>query len=1076
MTEARGLERDETWRGDAPLDEDVLVPKGVTLTLAPGCRLLLPARAGCRLLVEGRLLAEGDELRRIALVSRGFGGLRVLGGGRAELSSFDAAGAAGQGYPVVVEGDGELSWDGGSVEGGLVGALVKAGRARIEEVSLRRCVQGLVVDGGALEARRLRLEACSDIGARAAAGSLTLLDSRVSAGRCAVLVEGGELSLEDCRLEGQSGVACELSAGRASLTRVAVSGCRDGLLVAGAEAALSETTIAARELAAAARSGARLAVSSGSLEGGSCALHLEGGDAELEGAVLSGPRGILVEAGRLRARGARLESCGTGVELCEGAEASLEGCAFAGGERGLVAAGGRAAVSRSRFEGQREAAIDLQLGAHELDDLAISSRGSGLLIGAASARAARLTIDAEGDAAAARDGGELRLSDSKLASRACGLSHSGGLVVLERVSVAGASRGAAVGGTARLEWDGGSARGERLGLEVAGGAALLKRLTVQGGRVALRASAGEFEVEGSRLESASGPAVFLSQRAFGALRGCSLAARWGLVADGGHLHLEAVDAAACAVGLKAGPSARVCLRSAPPAAAEARRAPGALRRFVVATRKAPLLRGLYRAIYAAAVSAFGLAARLLLGAEGAWVHRGWVTGDWEAGVSDLDFVLARPGLTRGRARRFWTAFSAARRLAPFLGETLLVSPRELEAYLAGRSARSRELPLQARRLAGRRALAPDREPPTALSCLTECAHAYTRLMQWALEEPDAPWALASRQLQKSALDLLRYGAQSENPGVAAPTRAEFRESAPDDWKRLLARLPSEEPRLDERFALCAELVSASLVRFDALAREFASRGSGGAPGRAAREADAPAEKAARLRLLDEQRAGFDDAVIGAVVDDVYRSRLVLDEGYARGPLLREALVARLRLQRAAPRRATLPLLLTPALHRLLGWLPYLDCPTGFLEDAQFSSAGRLLPGAYQLRWGRLESSPPPFDVLADSLREAAANHGLTWRLMGWREAAPAAGPLAHFLLSRRLGLRLLLDGEAAPFFDLDALVEVYAERHPEAVETLAALRAPEASADPAAVFDGLYDFLDGIDIAGGEGYPSPEAR
>jgi hypothetical protein len=406
----------------------------------------------------------------------------------------------------------------------------------------------------------------------------------------------------------------------------------------------------------------------------------------------------------------------------------------------------------------------------------------------------------------------------------------------------------------------------------------------------------------------------------------------------------------------------------------------------------------------------------------------------------------------------------------------------LSAYLGAGGVRAREFPAQARRLAGDLRVSAE-GAPSALSCLTECAHAYTRLMQWALEEPNASWPLTARQLQKSALDLLRYGAQAETPEAPAPSRAEFARSLSGDWSERLASLsPRRRPDRDAAVEICAELVAASLRRFDGSARRFLASAGGGpaasAPAAAGTEPSfIAAEKRARLGLLDEQRAAFDDAVVGAVVDDVYRSRLVLDDEYVAGPMLRESLAARLRSRRLEPRRATLPLLLTPALQKLFGWLPYLDCPLAFLETEEFRAAGCLVPGAYQLRWGRLDAAAPPPDILAAATREAAGNHAMTWRLMGWRDAAPASGPLAHFLLSRRLGLRLLLErGVAASFFDLDALIGVYSREFPKESIRLAGLPTWNADSDPTATFFALYPFLDGIDIAGQSRYSAREGR
>ncbi len=55
------IERSETWRGVVRLRGTVSVPPDVTLTIDPGCRVLAEGGDGCRLVVEGTLVAHGTS-------------------------------------------------------------------------------------------------------------------------------------------------------------------------------------------------------------------------------------------------------------------------------------------------------------------------------------------------------------------------------------------------------------------------------------------------------------------------------------------------------------------------------------------------------------------------------------------------------------------------------------------------------------------------------------------------------------------------------------------------------------------------------------------------------------------------------------------------------------------------------------------------------------------------------------------------------------------------------------------------------------------------------------------------------
>ncbi|MEK7866411.1 MAG: hypothetical protein AAB434_06980 [Planctomycetota bacterium] len=78
------LERSETWRGVVRLRGTVSVPTGLSLTIDSGCRVLAEGVEGCRLVVEGTLVAHGTVAAPIDLGPEGPGaweGLHVRGEG-----------------------------------------------------------------------------------------------------------------------------------------------------------------------------------------------------------------------------------------------------------------------------------------------------------------------------------------------------------------------------------------------------------------------------------------------------------------------------------------------------------------------------------------------------------------------------------------------------------------------------------------------------------------------------------------------------------------------------------------------------------------------------------------------------------------------------------------------------------------------------------------------------------------------------------------------------------------------------------------------------------------------------------
>lgn len=78
------LDRSETWRNVVRLQGTVSVPPGLSLTIDPGCRVIAEGVEGCRLVIEGTLVAHGTSEAPIEIAPEGSGaweGLHVRGEG-----------------------------------------------------------------------------------------------------------------------------------------------------------------------------------------------------------------------------------------------------------------------------------------------------------------------------------------------------------------------------------------------------------------------------------------------------------------------------------------------------------------------------------------------------------------------------------------------------------------------------------------------------------------------------------------------------------------------------------------------------------------------------------------------------------------------------------------------------------------------------------------------------------------------------------------------------------------------------------------------------------------------------------
>ncbi|MDX6768730.1 MAG: hypothetical protein SF051_04305, partial [Elusimicrobiota bacterium] len=519
----------------------------------------------------------------------------------------------------------------------------------------------------------------------------------------------------------------------------------------------------------------------------------------------------------------------------------------------------------------------------------------------------------------------------------------------------------------------------------------LTRVAVAGGLHGLRVSGGEAEVRELSLSE------------------CDR----GVVVAGGALRL---DGAGVPVGaLEAGPGGRASVGGS----ATGHAGPGVARRallaFVVATRDLPGFAAAYAGLYALAARAAVALARRDAALASVLAHRSWATGRWRAGTSDLDLVVVLRGLEGEEGWRrlsaLWRGFGRLRRLFPALGELLVLEPEDLAAYLREGGPRGRVvLPAQARVLYGAPlpGVAPG-PPPDAFERFGEKAHAYTRLMVRLADSGATPRAAATALASKALEEL----------GVAASPRA------PAELRDAGARAMTAFHQ--EALALLADL-------------------GGPTPPEATltRRAPPPALPGERRRFaagLETLQARLDGALAAACTDTLYRSYLVLEDE-AFEPRRLSVLLERLAgAASPLPAASTVPVVLSWSAWTLWTRLPYLECPHLGAElsgaapgEAVVARAGRAFAAARRFAWSRrplpgLRLDP---ETTARRDRECLATLRATWRF----HASPAGGHspayALHYLYTRTMGLRLLLErGERVPFFELDEAAARFRVHFPE---------------------------------------------
>ena len=931
-------------------------------------------------------------------------------------------------------------------------AVVKGGSFSMRGGAVSALFSALSADGGTVSLENARLESSQGacVSLRDCAARIT--GCGLSSGLAYLILNGAKAFLEDVRLEARAGVDAApdpllaLEAGARLVARrlttergagVAIKAGPDCVLEAeesslssgetclvldGASAKFENVALASRESSAAVMKGGSFSMRGGTVSALFSALSADGGTARLEDVRLESRQGACVS---LRGGAATMVGCGVSA----GADSAL-----------TLEAGAR--LTASRLTAECGAGVAIKAGPDcvlESEESRLSSGEACLVLdGAAAALKNVMLASRESSAASISDGslkmtggeargvhavtslrGRLIVSRALLTGQSKALDLEKGSASLTRVAV----RSDAGDGVVLR---GGTLSGEDVSIDAARGACdadegglILNRAKIRGGDFGVSLKGGESILNGLRV-------------AGGRLIGIGL--------NGGHHRLSGISIADCAEpGLYLGAGVRVesrdvLVEGAPwldPGELPASGGPvyrGVLA-FVLATRNRLLFEGTYRAVAGASVALVSAAAHFSRALSGVIVYRGWTEGDWQAGLSDVDFhCILAPSRDEadsgGRIGSFLRFYRRLRRVLPMLGEILVCSDAEAEDYVRDGGARAEEFVRTARPLS-RSIRVPER--PTRgnpIASATEALHAYSRMMAVRFPGVRDSAERSRYNMRKAFLDVLRF-CRCAGDGAAPAPRKAFEaslRSARGDLAALLDR--------DDRDGMCAAaygLVDEACSAFLVVEAPAPSPASAESSPVGKLEESFHRELEAFSKTLGIEGAGFS-------LEDGQRFELILKaspEGDQIGALCRE--LEDLRRRHSFLR--TLPLILSRSAWEFLQQSPYRHHPTAFMDctapDGRMSTGARGLAGFARLRRG----VPPVARRLGAGHARDAAVQSLRHLDLCWREMLFSEDPrnAAYHVYSRALGLRLLLEGGVAmPFTELETVIAAARERFTDA--------------------------------------------
>lgn len=539
------LDGDQTWSGRISVEGDVFVPPGVTLRVEPGTEIVFRAdsqwdclrecriwkgwpqdlEGKCRLLIGGRLLAEGTEAAPIAFGGAPWAGIHfVTDSWGSSLRRVRAAGSLCAAVTLHDSAQASVSFaELSDCESG-VSLLGRESVAALEDCTIAGCRRrGLSTEGGALSARRVAVADCAEIAVFADGAEVELEDCRLSGSPVGAGLTGGSARMTRVSVAGAAKAAFELGSGIYELTGASAADCGTALSLAGGSLTLKEFSASACGSGATVRGG-ELDWSVGKVSGGRFGLESAGARATLDGVAFEAQTiaAIRSEGGTLALRRARIERAALGLAAAGPVEAQdlvLDGCVrgveasagplswrggFLRGGGGLTLAPGVSArVEDVAFEdgpGNPIFLEDAELRGRGLrvagwaEGGAIALRPRALVLDDSSFSRSRFGVDVSGGSAELRG---LRFADC--AERALG-ADSGAVVTAERLAFEGGRAGVlAEKGETRLadcSWRGQSGPAAFQN----GGSLELTGASIEGPGTGVRVAAGRLTMTGCRLE------------------------------------------------------------------------------------------------------------------------------------------------------------------------------------------------------------------------------------------------------------------------------------------------------------------------------------------------------------------------------------------------------------------------------------------------------------------------------------------------------------------------------------------------------------------------------------------------
>jgi hypothetical protein len=464
-----------------------------------------------------------------------------------------------------------------------------------------------------------------------------------------------------------------------------------------------------------------------------------------------------------------------------------------------------------------------------------------------------------------------------------------------------------------------------------------------------------------------------------------------------------------------------------------------IRTAAVRLGRVPPFRFLFRLYYRAAWFLFSRLAKLLFSdIKSLTLHRGYASGDWEPGISDIDMVIELDDLLPGENVRFvrdWGRFYGVfRTFFPVIGEPIISSDAEAELYAAWGDARSLDL--------GKPAPQPADAAwaKTELDLWTEGLHAHTRLCKLAVAGSPVPAAITLREIRKSVLDVARHSSFAHALPPSRPVKSRKETGA---GLRAIAGLPSEE--LEDILLRCdssapggataqlAQLAcahTANILERDAV--RFLSRFSRfTAPAPGAQRYPAPQEEAdAAFHTAERLKKRLGVFYDSALLDNMFSSAVALKRlpGPAEDIACCASILGSLSSWDPAVRGPLF--LMGPKSLELMGLSAYDDdplmmaCTPGPNRSACLQS-GDSAPYSHHQRHFFLSGSVSrlaPEGPLLDALYLESLSHFLR----SWRGVLPPGQPGAIYAVSRAVSLWLYFARElAVPCFPLQHLLEVF---------------------------------------------------